>query len=253
MKKPIFLILFLLGSYLVYSQQSYYLSYENGVKSDRFFYLNQNAQSYHCSTIDGVFGVNFGYRFKKGFTLESGFQGFYSSNPMIDYDRINNTIIEPTGSGGSSGMDSWIIPLRFGYDFTIWGNRLFIRPETGFTTIIARDYSGSLGYWGSGLKHPFSNDTELNADSTKAFEFRDRKFDFGLETNISAGYRIRQRADFFIKINHHASFHPPFYSSINYYSDNGTLAATEIFTGHSTLFQIGLRFYFMGRAKNDKK
>ncbi|NOX85692.1 MAG: hypothetical protein GXO86_06975 [Chlorobi bacterium] len=247
MKKLQLIIILLTFTGTSVAQNSFYVGYENGIKFDKFFYVNSKGYSLTQMPIDGVFGGYVGYKLKRA-TFETGFYGYYTSDPFVNYDYETGIPGRTSASSGSSGMDSWVIPLRFGYEFLFAGNKLFLKPEISFIIIFARDYSSDqpTGGWGQNVS-PFPGDTTFvpkTSDSTRAYDYRPAKVSFGMETSLSFGYRFKQRADIYLKGTYSSSFTPLYYNTITHYSATETVTATNTFTGNSFLFQIGLRFYF---------
>ena len=252
MKFTIFAIVFIFSINLLHAQNGFYVGYENGCKWDQYQYLNSKGYSLNKYQFDGVWGGYIGYRLNN-VTLETGFYGYYTSSPYLQYNYATGAIEKTYGSFGSSSMDSWTIPLRFGNEFLFLKDRLFFKPELAFTTMIARDYSvnqpGST--WGENTRIPGdSSYIPSSADSTKGFCYRSSKINFGIETSISAGYRFKKRADVYLKASYVAGFSPVYYEILTHYSATENVNATKFFNGNSILMQIGLRFYF-GNQKTD--
>lgn len=123
-----------------------------------------------------------------------------------------------------------------------------MKPELSFVLFIAREFSSDqpTGGWGENVS-AFPGDTNFipkTSDSTRAYNFRPQKVSFGIETSLSFGWHIKQRADIYLKASYASSFTPLMYDTITHYSETETVKATNTFTGNSILFQIGLRFYF---------
>ncbi len=200
--------------------------------------------------MDGVWGGYLGYNYS-GFTLETGFYGSYSSRPFISYEYDTYEASRSSGSGGSSGMNSWVFPLRFGKEFLFFKNRFFLKPEMGFIAIIARDYNDKRpdGSWGENvLPYPgYPNFTPNGPDSTRAYTHRAAKSNFGIETAFSFGYRFKEKADIYFKGTYQSSFTPLYYETITHYSENDIVTATNTQTGNAILFQIGLRYFIARR------
>lgn len=72
----------------------------------------------------------------------------------------------------------------------------------------------------------------------------------GIGTEISIGYRIKEKADIYLKGSYYASFNPMFYETITHYSPGETVYATNTFTGNTFLLQIGVRYYFANMKQN---
>lgn len=250
MKKVFGIMAATLLSVTVFAQKGFYLGYENGIKWDKFHYINEKENELNHFGFDGVIGVVVGYKIK-GYTIETGVQNYYTSKPGIIYDYNTGEAHKSVFSTGSSGMNSCIIPLRFGKEYMMCNNKLFVKPEVAFTTIISQGLSvdGSIGEWGTGIHFPGDEGFSVpSADSTKGSTYRKSNIDFGIETNLSFGVRIKERADLFVKGSYHSSFNPLFYDTIIHYSENEPVNATQTFTGNSFLFQIGTRFYFGKRS-----
>lgn len=245
--KTIFLILLstiIVGTTL--AQTGFYVGYENGGKWDKWHYINSKGFALNEMQLDGVFGGYFGYK-HKSYSVESGLYGYYTNSPMINYDYSTGQISKSMGSFGSSNMNSWVVPIRFGKDFLFLNKKIFIKPELSFFTIIARNHTAAQpnGSWGENISIP--GDTTFiptSADSTIGYTYRTSKVNFGLESSISIGYRFKEKADIYIKGSYCSSFSPILYETITHYSNAEIVKATDTFYGNSFLVQIGLRYYF---------
>lgn len=252
MKRVLVVLMLVLLQTSVFSQSGFYLGGETGLKFDRFHYINSKGYALTMLPVDGVFGGYIGYKLK-GYTIETGFYGYYTSHPFLNYDYNTAQPSRSSSSSGGSGMDSWVIPLRFGKEFLFFRNRFFVKPEVAFTTIIARDYSDNQpnSGWGENVSpfpgYPYFNPT--SSDSTRAYSYRASKSSFGIESSVSIGYRFKEKADVYLKTNYHSSFSPLYYDTITHYSENEIVYATNTHTGNSFLFQIGLRYFFAKREK----
>ncbi len=247
MKKLIVIFFLTLFAETAVSQNGFYLGYENGLKIDKFYYINSKGYSLTQSAFDGVWGAYVGYKIKN-YTLETGFYGYYSSEPAVVYDYQTGKPDKTLSFFGSSDMNTWAIPFRFGYEFLFMHDQLVLKPEVSFVMLLARDYSDDQpsGGWGENVS-PFPGDPNYiptGSDSTRAYFYRPDKVNMGMEASLSFGYRIKQRADIYLKGTYSSSFNPLFYDTITHYSEEETVTATNTFTGNSFLFQIGLRFYF---------
>ena len=246
MKTTIFAFIFIFSINLLHAQNGFYVGYENGGKWDQFHYLNSKGYSLNKFQLDGVLGGYIGYRLIK-VTFETGFYGYYTSSPSLQYNYATGAIEKTYGCFGSSSMNSWMIPLRFGNEYFFLKDRLFIKPEIAFTTMIARDYSDNqpCGSWGENIFIPGdSTYIPTSADSSKGNCYRSSKINFGVETSLSAGYRFKKRADIYLKATYAAGFSPVYYETITHYSATENVQAAKSFNGNSLLMQIGLRFYF---------
>lgn len=246
MKQVLSMIMLALFVSICNSQNSFYIGYENGGKWDNFSYINSKGYQLTQLQLDGVLSLNVGYRFEK-YTIESGMQGFYLSFPIIKYDYTTCKPGKSLASGGGSAMNSWVIPLRFGKEFLMCKNRLILKPEMSFTTIIARDYSENqpMSEWGENVSFP--GDTSFvptSPDSTRGHGHRTSKVNFGVESGLSLGYRFKNIAEIYCKGSIHYCLNPLYYDVITHYSSTGEVHATNTMTGVSYLFQIGLRYYF---------
>lgn len=248
-KTALFLSLFFLAL-AGKSQTGFYLGYENGIKFDKFFYVNSKGNSLTQMPMDGVFGVYAGYKLKS-YTFESGFYGYYTSSPRINYDYSSGDVSSSSSSGGSSGMNSWVIPFRFGTEFLFANKQVFIEPQVSLLLFVARDYSSNqpIGRWGENISF-FPGDTSYtpkSPDSTIAYCYRTAKVNLGIGTALSVGYRIKEKVDIYLKGSYYASFSPLYYETITHYSSDDIVYATDTFNGNSYLLQIGVRYYFAKR------
>lgn len=229
------------------AQTGLYIGYENGGLFDRYHYVNSKGFSLSQSSIGGVFGGYVGYKVN-GYTLETGFYGFYSTHPFIIYNG-DSGIPEISGSMGS-GAQSWMIPIRLGKEFVYCNDEFFIKPDISFNMMICRDYSENQPTMGWGANVPaFPGDpyfVATSADSTRAYGYVTSKLNFAIETGLSAGYRFKKKADIYIRGSYLANFNPLYYETITHYSENEIVTATST-SVNSFLLQIGLKYYF---AKN---
>jgi len=243
--KNLFLILtsiFIAGTSL--AQSGLYIGYENGGLFDRYHYVNSKGISLSQTSIGGVLGLYVGYK-HNSYNLETGLYGYYSSIPFIDYNYNTGEASKSNSMG--SGTESLIIPIRLGKEFLIAEQKIFIKPEFAFNTIISRDYSENqptMG-WGENVS-AFPGDinfTPTSSDSTRAYGYTTSKLNFSFETSLSTGYRFKKKADIYIKGSYVANFRPLYYETITHYSDTEIVNATRV-NVNSFLLQIGLKYYF---------
>lgn len=246
------LLVFALLQTSVFSQSGMYFGGEAGLKIDNFQYVNSKGYALRMLPVDGAFGGYMGYNLK-GYTFETGFYGYYASHPYPGYNYSTGVPSRTSSSGGSSGMDSWVIPLRFGKEFLFSKSRFFIKPEFAITTIIARDYSVNQPNegWGENVSpfpgYPLFNPT--SSDSTRAYIYRASKSNFGIESSFSCGFRLKKKADVYVKISYHSSFSPLYYETITHYSESETVYATSTHTGNALLMQFGLRYFIESKKQ----
>ncbi len=249
MKKPFLILFSLFISGICLSQNGFYIGYENGGLFDRFHYVNSKGFELTQTSIGGVLGGIGGYKYKS-YSIETGFYGYYSYHPMIEYDYTTSEVNKSNSSG--SGAENWVIPIRLGMEFLTAKRKLFIKPEIAFDIFISRDYSESqptMG-WGENVS-AFPGDPNFiptTSDSTRAYGYISSKMNFGIETSLSIGYRFRQKVDLFIKGSYLANFSPLYYETITHYSNIETVSATDV-NVNSFLMQIGLKYYFAKREK----
>ncbi len=190
-----------------------------------------------------IVGGYVGYKLN-GFSIETGFYGYYPSVPFIDYDYDKG--IPGNSNVMSSGDGYYIIPLRMGKEFLFAKEKIFVKPEVSLNSIYSIDYpydQPSTG-WGEGTITPFNINQNVSGDSTVAYGYYTSLWNFALETSLSAGNRFKKRADIYAKFSYSAYFRPPYYETITHYSKSGeTVSATRV-NVNATLFQIGLKFYF---------
>lgn len=229
------------------AQTGLYLGYENGTKWDRFSYIDSKGNSLNTTSFNGILGGYVGYKFDR-FSFETGFYCYYTRVHMYDYYRNTRQVSKSMSSYGSSNLNNFIIPLRFGTEFTFWKNRLFVKPEIGITGIIARGNTNIKpnGWWAENTRHD-TTFIPTTGDSTIAFTYRTSKLNLGFETSISAGFRIINKIDIYFKGGYCNSLKPLYYETITFYSDNGNVTATNTFHGNAFFVQIGLRYYFNKR------
>jgi hypothetical protein len=249
MRKSLMILTTFILSVACTAQNGFYLGYENGGLFDRYQYINSKGFSLSQSSIGGVLGGYVGYKYNS-YSLETAFYGYYSTHPFVDYDYSSG--IPAKSSSMGSGADSWVIPVRFGKEFTFSDQKFFLKPEIAFSTIISRDYSEnqpSMG-WGENVS-AFPGDPNYiptGSDSTRTFGYIPSKFNFGIETGLSAGYRVRKKFDVYIKGSYLATFSPIYYETITHYSETEIVNATSA-SVNSFQIQIGLKYYFTKREK----
>jgi hypothetical protein len=244
MRKVIVILTTSLLSITCLAQNGLYVGYENGGMFERYNYVNSKAKTFTQASIGGVFGGYLGYKFDS-YTVETGFYGLFSSHPMVDYNYITHEISKSLSM--CSGQESWLIPLRFGKEFLVAQNKIFIKPEIGFNVMISRDYSENqpMMGWGENVSIFPGDNTYIptGSDSTRAYGYIPSKVNFSIEPGIASGYRFRNRADIYLKCSYIANFNPTYYETIAHYSETETVYATRNMV-NSILFQIGLKYYF---------
>ncbi len=249
MKKLLSILFTLSISGICLSQNGFYVGYENGGLFDRFHYVNSKGFELTQTSIGGVLGGIVGYKYKS-YSLETGFYGYFSNSPFVDYNYYTSEVSKSNSSG--SGAESWVIPIRLGMEFLTARQKIFFKPEIAFNTFISRDYSEgqpTMG-WGENVS-AFPGDPNFistTSDSTRAYGYISSKMNFGIETSLSIGYRFKQKADLFIKGSYLANFSPLYYETITHYSDTEIVSATNV-NVNSFLMQIGLKYYFAKREK----
>lgn len=248
MKK--FLVFIFLNQLLIsgFAQSNLYLGFEGGFLLDRYYYVNSKSYSLTQNTIGGLYGGFVGYRWQK-YCFESGFYSFEATHPFVDYDYITGKPAKTSGYG--TGALSFSIPFRAGIEFLLARQKVFIKPEAGFHLIISRDYSENQpsNGWGENVGPPWDNSyVPTSDDSTRAYGYIPSKTSFGVETSMTAGYRIKQKIDIYFKGSYLSSFQPLYYEVITHYSPDETVAATSS-TSSSFLLQFGLK-YFIPKKKD---
>ena len=229
------------------AQNGFYLGYENGGLFERYNYVNSKANTLTQASIGGILGGYFGFKYDS-YTVETGFYGLFSSHPLVDFNYSTSEVSKSLSM--SSGQESWLIPLRFGKEFLVAQNKIFIKPEIGFNVMISRDYSENqpMMGWGENVSM-FPGDNSYiptGSDSTRAYGYIPSKINFSIEPGISSGYRFKEKADIYLKCSYIANFNPSYYETITHYSETGTVYATRNMS-NSILFQIGLKYYFAKR------
>jgi len=229
------------------AQNGFYIGYENGGLFERYNYVNSKAKTLTQSSIGGILGGYVGFKYDS-YSFETGFYGLYSSVPIVEYNYGNSSVSKSSSMG--SGQESWLIPLRFGKEFLVAQNKIFIKPEIGFNVIISRDYikNQPIMGWGENVS-AFPGDNNYvpsGPDSTRAYGYIPSKVNFSIEPSISSGYRFKKKADIYLKCSYIANFNPIYYETITHYSTTETVYATRIMS-NAILFQIGLKYHFAKR------
>lgn len=229
------------------AQNGFYIGYENGGLFERYNYVNSKAKTLTQSSIGGILGGYVGFKYDS-YSFETGLYGLYSSVPMVEYNYGNSSVSKSSSMG--SGQESWLIPFRFGKEFLVAQNKIFIKPEIGFNVIISRDYSENqpMMGWGENVS-VFPGDNSYiptGSDSTRAYGYIPSKINFSIEPSIASGYRFKKKADIYLKCSYIANFNPSYYETITHYSETQTVYATRNMS-NAILFQIGLKYYFAKR------
>lgn len=231
------------------AQNGFYLGYENGGLFEKYNYVNSKAKTLTQTSIGGVFGGYIGFK-HDSYTVETGFYGLYSSPPFFEYNYSTYEASKTLSS--CSGQQSWLIPLRFGKEYLVARDKIFIKPEIGFNIMISRDYSENqpMMGWGENVSvfPGYSDYAPTGSDSTRAFGYIPGRINFSVEPGISSGYRFKQKADIYLKCSYMANFSPSYYETIIHYSATETVSATRNMQ-NAILFQIGLKYYFSKRGK----
>ena len=247
MKRHLFILAAVLFTVTAYSQKGLYVGYENGLKYDFYDYTDSRATSYNHLAMDGLWGGYVGYAWK-GYSVETGFYGYYLSSPSLVFDSVT-AIPEKQGSSGSSGMNKWVIPVRFGKEFTFCSGKLFLKPQLGFLTMIARDYSadhhtGTSGYgirFGAyGQYVPFY---VPRSDSSRTEHYITGRYNFALENSVSAGVGLWKHFDIYLKGSLITGFTNTMFSTITYDSPYQHISAVTT-TRNSMSYQIGVKYNF---------
>lgn len=249
MKKLFVILATSLLSLTCLAQNGFYIGYENGAAFERYNYVNNKAKTLTQASIGGVFGGYIGYK-QDSYTVETGFYSLFSSTPFFEYNYATYEASKTLSM--TNGQESWLIPLRFGKEYLVAGDKIFIKPEIGFNLMLSRDYSenqptmgcGENASWFPGDIHP----APTGSDSTKAFGYIPSKANFSVEPGISSGYRFKKKTDIYLKCSYLANFSPSYYETITHYSETETVYATRTMQ-NSILFQIGLKYFFSKREK----
>jgi hypothetical protein len=249
MRKIVIFIILTLLVWSIKAQTGLYVGMENGPKWDRFHYINSKGfvlNKTSCIPMWGLWGCYIGYKLDR-YTLETGFYTYYTRVNDIDYDYNTGKVSKSMSSFHASNLDNYVIPLRFGTEFSMWKKRFFIKPEIGLIGLIARTYSQTqpsvMGFY-----KPLGDSINPNTtDSTFSFGYRTSKFNLGIESSVCAGFRIIGRIDIYLKVSVSNSFKPLYYETITHYSSTQNVTATNTFNGNSVFVQIGLRAYWKKR------
>jgi len=250
MKKNYVAIFMIFAAFTANSQTGFYLGGEAGVNWDKFFYINSRGYSLGQYTFNGNWGANLGYKLKH-YTFESGVYGYSLAQPDIYIDYETAVPYEGMGTSGSSSLNSWLIPGRFGYDIPFGNDHFFVKPEVSFLIFKSRaNRTGKIGGWGKdgdipdyGWDTPI-DEVDLNPGTTIGDTYRQSKVNTGLGLAVSLGWRVQKRADLYFKGSYNALFTPMVYDVIEHQlSNDKRVSATNTFTGSSFNFQIGFRFY----------
>lgn len=245
MKKLFVILAALLLSEIGMAQNGFYIGYENGGLFDKYHYVNNKGFSLTQSSIGGLLGGYFGYK-QESYNLEIGIYEYNSYSPCVKYDYISGKVKKSLSMAG--GTDNLVIPLRFGKEFQFANQRLYLKPEFAFNTIISLDYSEGqpTSGWGENLSNPIW--PVNSADSTIANGHVPSMLNFGIESSLSFGYRFKKKADVYLKGSYMANFNPTYYETITHYSTAEIVNATSV-RENAFMLQIGVKYYF---AKRDK-
>jgi len=247
MRKLLSIITAFLLSMAVSAQNGFYLGYENGGLFESYNYVNSKAKTLTQSSIGGILGGYAGFK-HNSYTVETGFYALLSSHPMVVYNYRTSEVSKSASM--SNGQESFLIPLRFGKEFLVAGDKIFIKPEIGFNCMVSRDYSENqtIMGWGENVSaFPGDNNyVATGSDSTRAYGYIPSKTNFSVEPGIASGYRFKKKADIYLKLSYLANFNPSYYETITHYSQTETVYATRNMS-NAILFQIGLKYYFVKR------
>lgn len=237
--------LIIIATFLVislFAQKNFYVGYENGGLFDRHHYVNEKGYSSSQFSIGGVLGGYVGYRLQT-YTFETGFYSYNSYTPQVNY---NFSTGEPSKSNSMSDSEqNFVIPLRVGKEFLFAQQKFYVKPEISFNIIISRDYSQQQpnGGWGTG-EFGLVGDTVIPFSPyyTYAKAYDPTPVNLGIGTDLSIGYRIKQRMDIYIKAGYLAHFSPIYHETIVHQSPEEVVTATSI-SQNAMLLQIGLKFF----------
>jgi len=228
----------------VFAQTGIYFGIENGPRWDKFNYINSRGFYANKLTTNYILGGFVGFKLNH-YSIETGLYYHYFSENDYTYNRSTGELNKYKGGSHSSGDNKLIIPLRFGVEFKLLKNTIFIKPEIGVSAIITKEYNKTQPY-GAFFESPNldSLSVPINGDSTMGLIYQFSKFNLGYEVSLTAGFRIKKRFDIYFKGSLFNSFTPMQYETITYYSNSGNETATKLFHGNSFALQIGLRYQF---------
>lgn len=243
MKNPILVIIASLFMLSGFSQNNFYIGYELGGLFDRHHYTNENGASLSQFSIGGVRGAHIGYRIKT-YTIETGFYNFNSTSPHWNYNFETGEVSKSNSM--SDAQQKFSIPLRFGKEFLFAQRKIYLKPEMGINLLLSRDYSMPQpnGGWASGVIFDPENPDSLSFSPyyTIADAYETQNIGLGIETNLTIGFRFKQRGDIYMKMGYLAQLSPMYMEVIEQHSPTETIEATSV-SLNAAFLQIGLRLY----------
>lgn len=138
--------------------------------------------------------------------------------------------------GSSSGDPSWIIPLRFGYNFNLYRAKIYLVPVLGYSLGI----NPAFGY-GSGRGNQTSSTITITYNYTENPNVA-RYFPL-LQTGIGFECKLFKTLLFSISTNYYSGFKNTSHLDINYTVDNSNQSTgTAISKGQFWSVSTGLKY-----------
>ncbi len=241
MKKILF-ILFLFVYNVGFSQKGFYFGYENGGVFDRYYYVNSKGYTLFQTSLGGSVGGYVGYKYNN-FNIDAGFFVYSPTIPYVKYDYDTGKPYKT--SAGGEGETNFVLPVSIGKEFLLATGKVFLEPNLALVTIFLSDYTSeqpSEG-WGENVTFEGNVNNSDSPDSTVVYGYFSDRINFGLITSLSAGYRIKNKIDVYVRGGYITNFSPLYYETITHYSSKEIVEATRV-RNNSFLLQVGIKFHF---------
>lgn len=246
MKRILTLITLLTIFIPVSGQKSIVINLSNGIKWEKFNYVNQNGSYINQLQINYIYGLELGYE-TNYCNFEIGFFDYKTHDPVINFS-YRYLLPENTGYNvRNTFFDSWLVPVKISKSFYFWNEKLSLQPSFALSAIIARNFQNTQPNFSWSFVDKTFPDTvffTMVYDTTKAYSYRSSTINFGLEFGLSVNFKISNNIDISLIISTLNSFYPIFYDTIQHSSAFETYRATNTATGTSYSIKLGLRYKF---------
>ncbi|MBN1950539.1 MAG: hypothetical protein JW801_05005 [Bacteroidales bacterium] len=235
-------------------QKGFYAGTEFANKRDYYSFVNSAGSSADHGILTNLYGGYVGYQHSR-LSFETGLYQFTSMVPEITYDAENDRPFFGKAAHRTDANNTQVIPLRFGYDFPFRKKGFYLNSFIGLMVIYndietnsrvvnwireEEDGNTSTGYVTEGDSIiPFPTGAMFSYGTGYATD----RFNLGYQAGISAGYRIKDRIDIYIRLSALGSFNLLYFENVQYNYHDELISGTTGFHGNSTALHLGLRFY----------
>lgn len=221
------------------SQNNPYFGIEFGGLFDRYHYENDHAYSENHIFNGGSTGIHLGYRMKT-YTFEVGTYWYFTRSPYISYDFVTGEISPKKVS--KVELKYYVIPFRLGKEIQFVNTQIYLKPEIGFSLIVLKgraDNDNTNKGWGI-EENGNSNKIDSINYYTFAQVYEKTKLGMALETNLSIGYRFKEKFDIYLRGSYLYYFSSMYEEDIVHHSPIDLVIAERSKTS-AILMHLGVR------------